>query len=214
MNYADIVSLSLSYSDRSDLEVTSRVDNFIEIVEARMNRLLETRRMSARSIVATIKDQEYYGLPSNWAGMRDIEIYGTASDPSSAQGRQTLQYLTPEQMNQKTGLPTATYSVNSQIYYTIVANQIQIFPTQDSRTMEIVYYQTVPNLNATDTDNWLSFAAPDAYIFGILVEISAFVKDATTSSLWDNRFLQVMNQISDDDKNDRWSGGTLQVRLT
>jgi len=80
--------------------------------------------------------------------------------------------------------------------------------------MEIVYYQTVPNLNATDTDNWLSFAAPDAYIFGILVEISAFVKDATTSSLWDNRFLQVMNQISDDDKNDRWSGGTLQVRLT
>ena len=214
MNYADIVSLSLSYSDRSDLEVTSRVDNFIEIVEARMNRLLETRRMSARSIVATIKDQEYYGLPSNWAGMRDIEIYGTSSDPSSAQGRQTLQYLTPEQMNQKTGLPTATYSVNSQIYYTIVANQIQIFPTQDSRTMEIVYYQTVPNLNATDTDNWLSFAAPDAYIFGILVEISAFVKDATTSSLWDNRFLQVMNQISDDDKNDRWSGGTLQVRLT
>ena len=214
MNYADIVSLSLSYSDRSDLEVTSRVDNFIEIVEARMNRLLETRSMSARSIVATIKDQEYYGLPSNWAGMRDIEIYGTSSDPSSAQGRQTLQYLTPEQMNQKTGLPTATYSVNSQIYYTIVANQIQIFPTQDSRTMEIVYYQTVPNLNATDTDNWLSFAAPDAYVFGILVEISAFVKDATTSSLWDNRFLQVMNQISDDDKNDRWSGQALTVKLT
>jgi len=40
------------------------------------------------------------------------------------------------------------------------------------------------------------------------------VKDATTSSLWDNRFLQVMNQISDDDKNDRWSGQALTVKLT
>lgn len=214
MNYSEIVALALSYADRTDAEVVDRVDDFIEIAEARINRLLEVRKMATRSTITTVTNQIYYGLPSNFAGLRDIEIYGTSADPLSSDFRQTLQYLTPEQMNQKTATPAASTSASSKIYYTIIADQIQIHPAQSGNTMEIVYYQTVPNLNSTDTTNWLGDSAPDAYVFGILAEINAFVKDATTSDLWNTRFLGVMNQLSQDDAKDRWSGQPLQMRAT
>jgi hypothetical protein len=214
MNYSEIVALSLSYSDREDAEVSDRINDFIEITEARINRLLEVRKMATRSTITTVADQIYYGLPSNFSGLRDIEIYGTTTAPTSSDFRQTLQYVTPEQMNQRTATPAASTSAYSQIYYTIVADQIQIHPAQDGRTMEIVYYQNVPNLNVVDTTNWLTDSAPDAYVFGILTEINAFVKDAATSDLWNTRFLGVMNQLSQDDAKDRWSGQPLQMRAT
>jgi len=203
MNYSEIIELALGYADRSDAEVTDRMDDFLKLVEARVNRKLEVRKMSTRSQINTVEGQAYYGLPTDFNGLRDIEIAGDKT--------LTLRYLTPEQMNMQTQTSTDAYT---QIYYTIVADQLQIHPTQSDNVLEIVYYQMLPALTDVDIENWLSFVAPDAYVFGLLVEINSFVKDATTAQLWDGRFEQVMDELETDDKDDRWSGTPLQVRVT
>ena len=215
MNHAEITSLALSYADRSDSEVTSRINDFILIVEARVNRFLKVRQMSVRTTIITALNQEYYGLPNDFAGIRDIEV----SDPSTGLNRITLLYLNPEQMNNKvrnsqmdnefaTGTPQET-----QIYYTIIANQLQIYPTQDSKTLELVYFQHLPVLANTTPNNWLADLAPDAYVFGILTEISAFVKDAEAAQLWNTRFMGVLDGLAVNDQDERWSGTPLQIRL-
>ena len=70
MNYADIVDLALSYSDRQDSEVVDRMDQFIKIMESRTNRALRTFDMSIRAQLVMVPGQFYYGLPghilSNW----------------------------------------------------------------------------------------------------------------------------------------------------
>ena len=53
MNYTELVATSIAYADRYDLEVTDNVDTFIILVEARVNRLLKTRKQSARTYTAT-----------------------------------------------------------------------------------------------------------------------------------------------------------------
>ena len=64
MNYADIVSLTLGYADRQDTEVTSRIDLFMRVTEARINRLLMTLDMSCRATTPMSSTTEYYSLIS------------------------------------------------------------------------------------------------------------------------------------------------------
>jgi len=207
MNYEGIKTLALGYADREDQEVIARIDDFITIVEARVNRVLEVRKMTARSQVPTVVDQVYYGLPGDFSGIRDIEI--TNIDGS---GRETLSMVTPEQMTQQEAANIT--GAQTQIVYAIVADQLQIYPPQTDRILEIVYYQNLPNLNSVDNENWLSFYAGDVYVFGLLVEINSFIKDAQTAQLWDGRFKEELDALDADDQRTRWSGPPMRVRNT
>ena len=206
MNYDEIKTLALSYSDRSDTEVTDRMDNFIKIVESRINRFLMTMDMTTRAFVLTVEDQQYYRLPADFNGLRDIEVKSTIEGRSKL----THSYLNPEQMN-------AQYSgveQGGEAFYTIIADQIQVWPTAvDDMILEIVYYKKVPNLNAVDTENWISLDNPDCYTFGLMTEISAFTKDVDAFKLWDARFKESLGEIDLRDEKNKWSGTPLQTRV-
>jgi len=204
MDYTEIVNLALSYSDREDAEVEERMDDFLKIVEARINRKLQVQRMSVRTLITTKIGQEYYGLPVDFGGLRDIEIRPVDSESG---GRSTLKYMSPEQMNSYSG------SNGTNIYYTIIANQIQIMGPQDNMILEIVYYKYLTKLSLATPENWASIYNPDLYTFGLLVEISSFAKDAVAKELWDARFKEALAEIKDDDQDTRWSGTALEIRI-
>lgn len=207
MNYSEIISTALSYSDRvSDTEVSARIDMFLRMVESRTNRLLMVQKMSIRAYLDTVEGAEYYTLPSDFNGIRDIEI----RDSLEATNRVTLQYISPEQMN-----AASTNSNNLQnIYYTIIANQIQIMPIQPAdKVLEVIYYRGISPLSSASITNWLSNYFPDVYLFGLLTEISAFVKDIPSTKMWDSRYKEAVADIDNNDYRTRWSGTALQVRI-
>lgn len=202
MDYAEIVKVALGYADRQDKEVSDNMDNFLRVVESRVNRRLKINEQSTRSRILTSIDEEYYGLPSDFSAVRDIELQNVEGATTA-----TLALVNPEQMNQHKIAGTKT------MIYSIIANQLQIHPKQDGKVIEIVYYQKVPELGTLSATNWLSINYPDCYIFGLLVEISAFVKDATTADLWDARFNNVIEETIVNDQKNRWSGTPLQTRI-
>jgi len=204
MNYDDIISSALSYSDRDvNSEAASKVSDFISVLEAKLNRRLKVSQMAKRSVTTTVAGQEYYSLPTDFAGLRDIEI----KDEINSTEKQTLTFLPPERSNEYSG---RTLSSN-QTFYTIIANQIQIIPARSNKIMEVVYYQRIPSLTPANTSNWLSDTYPDIYIFGLMTEISAFVKDAEAAGLWGARFEEAISELKGDDKNSRWSGATMAI---
>jgi len=200
MDYTEIKTITLSYADRSDADVTSRMDDFLRIVESRINRRLKTLEMSVRARISAVADQEYYGLPTGFAGLRQIKhVSGTDKVTGSP--------MNPEQIDSlsgKSGLVGLFYNIND--------SQIQIYPTKDSGEFELLYYKKVTALDGTNTTNWVSEGAPDCYIFGLLVEISAFIKDAEAKAIWDNRFLEVVEELKSDDLETRWSGPSMVTR--
>jgi len=205
MNYTEITDAAYSYADRQDAEAVGNKDLFLRAVENRLNNKLSVQKMSCRTQLLTRLDQEYYGLPPDFSGLRDIEI----SNPGS-RGRCTLKYLNPEQMNNWSSL-TAQGGAND-IFYTIIADQLQIMPPQDGMMLEIVYYRDVPPLTPTDNENWVSIGQPNLYIFGMLVEISSFAKDKDAATLWDRRFVTEVDGLTEQDQLNRWSGTPLQIR--
>ena len=201
MNYADIVNLTLGYADRQDTEVTSRIDLFMRVTEARVNRVLMTLDMSNRAKTPMDANTEYYSLPTNYSVMRSIKVINNTNSAS----RVTLLQVNPEQManlvnNGETQFPC----------YTIISGNIHVQPFYDSdHSLEIDYFQTLPPLSSSVTTNWLSDSNPDAYVFGLLVEINSFVKDGEATALWDGRFQQAMSEITLNDAKSTWSGTSL-----
>lgn len=209
MNYTEITELALSFADREDDEVISRIDKFLLMVESRINRKLKVADMSTRSIVdltTTAPDQEYFQLPDDFGGLRDIEL----NSPDGP--RCTLTYLNPEQMNARASA-LQTGQSTPKVYYNIIARQIQIFPPQQTGFLEIVYYQRIMPLTPTDPNNWISDETPDAYIFGLLVEISSFTKDADAFGIWKGRFDEAIDELEVDDDKTRWSGTPLTTKV-
>ena len=210
MNYKQVKDAAQSYVDRYDQELVGALAGFTKVVESKINTALKTGEQAVRAQIWLERDIEYYGLPSDWGGFRDVELVERGSNSINQgtglhpMGGMTLIYVNPEQMN-------GTNRRERQRYYTVIANQIQVSPPTDNQVLEVVYYQTVPPLsNDTDT-NWLTEKHPDAYIFGLCAEICAFAKDAVGFELYKVRFMESLMGIAQDDQVTRWSGPSLRT---
>jgi hypothetical protein len=200
MDYTEIKELALAYADREDQETTENVDFFLRMVETRVNQILKVQKQTSRTALKTATDQGYYGFPEDFQGLRDVRLVdGTRV--------RSLEYLTPKQINDKTDTTT------DDVYYTIIDDQLFIYPLQDNKTIEIVYYRKVPQLTLTDNTNWVTEEFPDVYVFGLLVEISSFVKDIAATQAWEMRFKESLQNIVDNDQLTRWSGSPLKTRV-
>lgn len=203
MNYTEITTLALSYADRSDTTTSDRVDDFLKIVEARVNRKLKTMGAVTRTDIALVTGTDYYNLPSDFGGLREIKFRNAAGQDT------TFRYATPEFLD---GLNDASRVVG--YYYTIVGNQLRIVPDQTTGDfIEIAYFAKVPALTSGAPTNWLSDDNPDCYVFGLMVEISAFIKNAKAREIWDARFMSSMEEIDVEDSMTKVSGTPLETRL-
>ena len=207
MTYTELVAAAKLYADRQDIEVNDSMDIFILMAEARVNRVLKTREQSTRAYTLTIEDKEYYPLPPDYSGMRDVQI--NSDLPTEEHKNTKLSYISPELFNTVRGKPYCGSS-----YYCVIANQIQIFPLQEEgKTIEMVYWQKVPNLNLTDSTNWLSESHPDIYLAGIVAEIEIFAKNYDVASKWDSKMSRSISELDESDVKENWSGSQLVTRI-
>ena len=219
MDYNTIISIALGYADRSNTKVVSMVDNFIQVVEARINRKLMTQKMSATLRMPIVTGQYSYALPSDFLADRAIRIM-QLEQPS--QGK-TLTMVNPEQMTNAMSVSAGYLAQNNlqpEYVYNIAANSINIWPipTNDIITpityeLEILYYKRLTNLSATNSMNWLSLDNPDCYIFGLLVEINSFVKDPQAATMWNGRFEAALDEITNLDDISTYSGTPLTTKV-
>ena len=205
MNYLSIKETAQAYVDRYDVELEKVLPAFTKIVEGKINTALKTGEQSVRGQIWLERDQEYYGLPGDWGGFRDVEII----QDGQKVGR-TLTYLAPEEMNKLNRRDQARKRHN---YYTVIANQIQVAPPTDNEVLEVVYYQRLPALTEDTDANWLTEKNPDAYVFGLCAEMAAFAKDDMAFQVYDMRFKETLGQITQDDQVTRWSGPALMVQV-
>ena len=189
---------------RTDQDTIDMMDSFLVIVEARLNRALDIKDMYFRAVLETEEAQGYYGLPSGFMSMRDIQIEATISGGDKI----TPVYVSPEVMN---AAITRVPEYLTGAVYTIIANQIQIYPAQDNQLLEVTYRKRLDALSTNTPQNWLSVQSPDAYIFGLLVEINAYAKDGESAQIWESRFSNTISVLNQQDKETKWSGGILRI---
>jgi hypothetical protein len=209
MTYTDIINLALGYSDRQDADVISRMDMFLKIVESRINRYLDTQNMALIVYIPLVAEQHVYQLPTDYLSISTVG-FANLNAPIS-------------------GIPLTLVDVNSQVielnnnlkdayHYTIGPNIITVtsLPTSSDTTdwqLKITYYQRIVPLTDTNITNWITEKNPDCYVFGLLTEINAYVKDANTTGLWNERFKECLGEIDAQDYEYKWSGSPIITRV-
>lgn len=191
-DYQSLVSTIKSYLHRGDLD--ELIPTFIQFAETRFNRNLRVRQMEKRATVATT--DEYSDLPTDW-----LEFIG---DPTSGEDQYSF-------------LPRDAWfsAYTDRVYgrnYTIVGNRIYAsYDVSNPGTLDFTYYAKIPSLSELTPTNWLIVDAPDAYLYGALLEAEPYIKNDKRLEIW-RGFLQVaMNDLQTSSDKARFSGGALVI---
>ena len=196
--FSELKDAIKSWSKRTDLD--SSIPDFIKLAETRINRNIRVRSMETRVTASTVSGQKYYGLPTNFVQMRHFKLN---TSPVT-----DLEYLTPERLDtlwagSQTGKP---------LVYTLTGDEVRVAPTPGSvYTMEMLYYQKFASLSDANPTTELLTASPDIYLYGALIELSAFTEHNEGILKWTQLFNETITAVQNEDNRDRHSGSALRM---
>jgi len=189
--YTDLQSAVIEYIARDqDSVFIARVPSFIQLFEAKANRLLFTRQMEQRStalIDITTAEPEFIALPADFQSMRRIRL-------SSVTGKPHLDFKSGTQLDEY------RYSIgdtqNQPLFFTIFGDEIEVCPQPDQDyTVEMIYRQNIPALSA-NASNWLLTLAPDLYLYGALMETAPYIKEDARLQTWGAGFQTALDGLN------------------
>lgn len=207
--YAELQTAVVEYLARDqDATLIARIPTFIQLFEAKANRDLFTRQMEARAttiVDITTTEPEMISLPTDFQSMRRVRV-------SSLTGKPSLEFLSGVQLEE---VRTRFGNVSGcPRYFTIFGSEIELLPTPDSDvTIEMVYRQNIPAL-ASNSTNWLLALAPDAYLYGALLESAPYIKEDARIQTWALGLKTALDDLNALGLTSTFNAGPMQVRIS
>ena len=199
--YSELTTAVANWLDRDDL--TDRIPEFIALAEAKFNRTLRLRSMEAKYTADTVADQRNLALPTGYIQMRNFQVN---TSPLT-----TLSYVTPEIYDRLWGGSTSGIPK----FYTILANEISLGPIPASVVeVEMLFYKNFENLSSIVATNWLITNAPDAYLYGAMMQAEPFIMNDERVALWGASLSKAIQELQEQDNKDRHSGSALRIMNT
>jgi hypothetical protein len=205
MNLLQIKNATIGYADRYDDEVANTFLLWVPVVEGRINSVLTTRLSLKDAVIPITTTNQTFAFPVDVLFLKQVKLVETSGTEV------VFQYISEAYLNK------IIANGVSKPYYTVTNNAVQLaYQVKDDGAQELHlrYEQQLPALVDIADTNWLSISSPQVYIFGLLVELYAFVKDAEAAAAWDARFQKELDNIENTDYRTQWSGTTpLQQKL-
>lgn len=200
-NYSGLKTSVANYLGRSDL--TAQIPDFITLAEYRLQRNLRVRQMLKTASASTTGGDSTVGLPSDFLGLRDIYI---DSNP-----RFVLNYLSPSAFSRdaraaESGRPN---------FYTLRANEFELAPIPDGTyTLVMLYYAKPEVLSDSNVSNVFLANAPDALLYGALLEAEPYLMNDSRIAIWSNFYNSALESLNVSDESSEYSGVPLQMSVT
>lgn len=198
MAISTFAELQTAVSNWSDGAIPSAIiPDLIAIAESRFNKMIWTPQSETTAFATAAARMS---LPSDCRALRAIYLDGPLKD--------ALEQVSPYQLYtdySRTGTPKV---------YALVDDQIALGPEpSDGGTVYINYYQRIPALSVSNTTNWLLTEFPDVYLYGVLVEGNAFIRDDEAIGLWNAALERAMTEMDMANNKRRYGAAPLAGRL-
>ena len=79
--------------------------------------------------------------------------------------------------------------------------------------MELLYYQKIPALSASNTTNWLLTAHPDVYLYGALMQSAPYLDDDQRMQVWSTLYGNAVQAVNQESEKARYSGAGMRMRI-
>lgn len=191
--YSELVSEVGEWLNRTDLN--ARIPGFIRLCEARLNRLLRTPDMETSALLSATTEATI--LPLDFLAMRSLAIEGSPDRPLKGFAPNAV----PQSYNGSAGIPVGYYVSNRTLYL--------VPPPADTTTLSMLYFAKLPALTESAVTNWLLVDHPDIYLYGTLVEASAFIDDPARVQQWKAAYDEAIGELISAGTKARYGSGPL-----
>jgi hypothetical protein len=196
--YSDLVAEVRQQLARSDVD--GRIPQAIAAVEASLNRQLRTLDMEQVSLLTTSAGVGEVALPAGWRELRDV---------SHASAGGTLEQLSLKRLLQRQWVE----GPGRPRWFAIRGDVLMLGPVPDADYGLVVsYFEPIPALTAAQPSNWLMLRHPDLYLYGVLVRIAVALADERMVVQFQQRFEQVLWEVSQEDRSRRMGQGDLAMQ--
>lgn len=193
-SYSELQTSIAGWLKRTNL--ADRIPDFITLAEASMNRQLRVRQMATTYIRTT--DQRIITLPDEFLEAEKVEVDG-----------RTLAYIdrfdvsSADLVNERT----------DRKQYTLVGNSIWLLTgvAKPSRFV-LFYFQRITPLSDDIPQNWLLEDAPDAYLYGSLLQAEPYLKNDARVAIWNQLYGAALQGLQLQNDQSRTQGSALVQR--
>lgn len=198
-------TLTKYHYSRQDL--VAAIPVHIKLAEAKFNRNLKCRQMETRSYTDVLEaptEPEYISLPSDFQTMRRLRIITQDGERSTP-----LKFRTSYQMDDIRERETDSGDPR---YFTPFNTEMELFPAPAyPMRLEMLYRATIPALTASAPNNWLFDFAPDAYLYGALMEAAPYMREDERVSMWAQGLAAAIQQLNDLSNDATYNSGPLTM---
>jgi hypothetical protein len=180
--YAELQTAVQNWLDNTNTLPAARVEEFIALAEADINRRLRTREMLT---TATGTTATTITLPADYGSMLSLSV--TEGGYEHVLAQMDADAAIEAYYGYGTGIPQ---------HFVVEGGVIRLYPAPGgAQTYTLRYYARVPALTALAPTNWLLTAHPDVYLFGSLVQAELFNVDDPRVPLWQAKYDGALEQV-------------------
>jgi hypothetical protein len=169
MTYDSLTSTVLQYLERQDAAVVNAIPTFITLCEFEIAQEIKTLGQ-LQVVNATMNiNNPVIVKPARWRKTVSMTIdTGTSTQPVYLRKYEYLRNYWPNET--QTGLPLYYADTDYEHWY--------VAPTPSlAYNFEVLYYERIAPLSSTNQTNWLTQNAPNAMLYGTLLQAMPFLKN-------------------------------------
>lgn len=176
MTYTSLVADVTLYLERSDAQTIDQIPSFINLAESIISDELKILGQQQTVSTTLVQGDPTLQKPTRWRKTTSMNI-------TVAGERFPLLLRKYEYM--RNYWPNSTQEDVPKFYGDYDFDHWFIAPTpSDDYAIEILYYEKIQPLDATNQTNWFTINAPQAMLYGTLLQAMPFLKNDSRVQLW------------------------------
>ena len=190
MTYDSLTSTVLQYLERQDPAVVAAIPTFITLCEFEIAQEIKTlgQLTVANSIVTP--NEPTLAKPARWRKTVSMSINnGSEMQPVLLRKFEYLKNYWPDVT--QTGTPIYYADTDYEHWY--------LAPTPDQAyEFEVLYYERIAPLSSTNQTNWLTQYAPNAMLYGTLLQAMPFLKN-DARAIFQQKYTEAITALKTED---------------
>lgn len=191
MTYSNLVADIEKYLERTDAETIDRIPTFIGLAE---QVLAADLKFLGNLTVATsnmVQGEAIIDKPARWRKTVSMNVtVGEERRPVLLRKYEYLREYWPDPAQEDVPLFYCDYDYTHWL----------IAPTpDDDYAYEVLYYERVQPLDDSNQSNWFTQYAPQALLYGSLLQAMPFLKNDERIAMWQAQYSAIVNVLKTED---------------
>lgn len=191
MTYDSLVENTQSYLDRSDADTLAKIPLFIMLAEQTISSQIKfLGNLTVQTSTMTI-GQPIIDKPARWHKTVSMNItVGGQKQPVLLRKYEYLREYAPD----ATATAAPVYYGDYDYTHWLVA------PSPDlAYSFEVLYYERLQPLDSTNQTNWFTIYAPQALLYGTLLQAMPYLKNDERAAMWQKNYDLIIQTLKAED---------------